>query len=151
MYTGGCLCGSVRFEIHGPIHNIVYCHCSQCRKAQGSAFATNGIVNADEFRILAGEDALTGYESTPGQKKYFCRICGSPIMSKTESRPGQVRVRLGTIESEIVERPIAHIFVTSKANWETIAGDLPQYEHYEPGRDSPPPPRGANDKEERLP
>ena len=136
MYTGGCLCGAVRFEIHGPIQNIVYCHCSQCRKVQGSAFAANGNVSADDFRLLCEADALTGYESTPGQTKYFCKVCGSPIMSRTASRPGQVRVRLGTIESAITERPMAHIFSTSKADWEEIAGDLPQYEGFEPGRDA---------------
>lgn len=136
MYTGGCLCGSVQFEIKGPIRNIVYCHCSQCRKAQGSAFATNGIVKASDFDILTGADSLTGYESSPGQTKYFCKICGSPILSKSESRPEQVRVRLGTIDSEISERPIAHIFATSKASWENITEDLPQYEAYEPGRDA---------------
>jgi len=134
MYTGGCLCGAVRFEIHGGIRNIVYCHCSQCRKAQGSAFATNGIVNAADFKIVAGEEMLTGYEATPGQTKSFCRVCGSPIMSRSVSSPDQVRVRLGTVESDIGERPGAHIFVTSKANWEDICGDLPQYEAYEPDR-----------------
>ena len=134
MYKGGCLCGAVRFEVHGAIHNIVYCHCSQCRKAQGSAFATNGIVDSTAFRIVSGEDKLTAYESTPGQLKYFCRICGSPILSKRPAAPEQVRVRLGTIESDIRERPQAHIFTTSKANWETLCGDLPQYQEYEPGR-----------------
>ena len=135
MYTGGCLCGRVRFEINGPIRHIVYCHCSQCRKAQGSAFAANGIVAASAFKIVQGEAALTSYESTPGQTKYFCQTCGSPILSRTSARPEQVRVRLGTIESDIQERPMAHIFATSRANWETICGDLPQYEGHEPGRD----------------
>ncbi|MDO8893333.1 MAG: GFA family protein [Sulfurimicrobium sp.] len=134
MYTGSCLCGSVRFEIEGAIRNIVCCHCSQCRKAQGSAFATNGIVKYSDFTVLHGQDELTAYESTPGQTKYFCKTCGSPIMSKLASRPDEVRVRLGTIESDIEERPMAHIFVTSKAEWEEISGDLPQYESYEPGR-----------------
>ena len=136
MYEGGCLCGSVRFEITGAIRNIVYCHCSQCRKAQGSAFAANGNLRASEFKILCGADALTGYESAPGQTKYFCRFCGSPIMSKTESKPEQVRLRLGAIESDIRERPSAHVFVTSKANWEEICGDLPQYEGFEPERNT---------------
>lgn len=134
MSTGGCLCGAVRFEISAPIQHIVYCHCSQCRKAQGSAFATNGIVSASGFRLLSGADDLTGFESSPGQTKYFCKTCGSPILSRTASKPDQVRVRLGTIDSDIVERPEAHIFVTSKANWETIPGDLPQFEGYEPSR-----------------
>jgi len=134
MYTGGCLCGAVRFEIRGPIRNIVYCHCSQCRKAQGSAFATNGIVESTHFHLISGQDMLTAYESTPGQFKYFCKVCGSPILSKRPAVPEQVRIRLGSIESNIRERPQAHIFTTSKADWETICGDLPQYEEYEPGR-----------------
>jgi hypothetical protein len=134
MYTGGCLCGSVRFAIQGPIRNIVYCHCSRCRKAQGSAFATNGIVRADAFTLLSGAELLTGYESSPGQTKYFCKTCGSPILSRTESLPEQVRVRLGTIDSDIVERPTAHIFASSRANWEEISDDLPQYEGHEPNR-----------------
>lgn len=136
MYTGGCLCGAVRFEISGPIENIIYCHCSQCRKAQGSAFATNGIVRAEQFRLVSGDDMLTGYEATPGETKYFCKVCGSPILSRSQARPGQVRVRLGTIDSDITERPMAHLFVGSKANWDGIFDELPQYESHEPERDT---------------
>jgi len=134
MYKGGCLCGTVRFEITAGIRNIVYCHCSQCRKVQGSAFATNGIVDSKHFNILSGESELTGFESSPGQIKYFCKHCGSPIISKNASTPDDVRIRLGVIESDINERPSAHIFSSSKANWEKIEGDLPQYEGYEPNR-----------------
>lgn len=134
MYKGGCLCGAVRFEIHGGISNIIKCHCSRCRKAQGSAYATNGVVDAGDFVVISGEDHLTGYESTPGEVKYFCRICGSPIVSKSAASPGSVRVRLGTIESDITERPAAHIFVASKANWDEISDRLPQYDGYEPDR-----------------
>ena len=131
-YNGGCLCGKVRFEISGEVQNIVYCHCSLCRKAQGSAFAANANVNINEFKFISGEQELTGYESTPGQTKYFCKNCGSPIMSKTDAMPGKVRVRLGTIDSDINEKPRAHIFASSKANWEEITDDLPQYDSYAP-------------------
>jgi hypothetical protein len=135
-YLGSCLCGKVRYEIRTTIQNIVYCHCSQCRKAQGSAFATNGDVELNGFYFISGENKLTGYESTPGETKYFCRYCGSPIISKSTSNPGKVRVRLGTIESDIMEKPFAHIFVSSKANWDDISDTLPQYESYEPNRDT---------------
>ena len=134
MYTGHCLCNTVQFEIHGGIRNIVCCHCSLCRRAQGSAFATNGIVEAEAFKMVAGEDKLSGYESSPGQTRYFCKTCGSPIFSKNIARPGQVRVRLGTITFDIDERPAAHIFASSRANWETLCGDLPRYDGYEPER-----------------
>lgn len=134
MYKGGCLCGAVRFTIAGRIRNIVYCHCSRCRKAQGSAFATNGVVVAGEFKITHGADELTVYESISGKTKQFCRKCGSPITSKNPADPDNVRVRIGTIDSAIAERPTAHIFATSKADWEEICDDLPQYPSYEPGR-----------------
>ena len=131
MYKGSCLCGDIRFEITGEIKNIVYCHCSKCRKAQGSAFATNGNLEEKNFKIISGKGNLTEYESDQGQYKYFCKKCGSPIISKNNSHPGTVRVRLGTIETEIKEKPEAHIFVSSKANWEEINDDLPQYNLYE--------------------
>lgn len=134
MYKGSCLCGKVRFEITGVIQDIIYCHCSQCRKAQGSAFATNGNVDAEKFEFISGENELTGFESTPGETKYFCKHGGSPIMSKNETKPNNVRVRLGVIESDIIERPVAHIFVASKANWEEIESELPQYQSYQADR-----------------
>ena len=134
MYVGGCLCGAVRFEIKGKIGNIVYCHCSLCRKAQGSAYASNGIVASTDFSFTSGEAVLTGYESSQGQTKYFCRQCGSPIVSKNIAHPDQVRIRLGTIESAIAEKPQAHIFVDSKAEWDQICDSLPQYSEYEPNR-----------------
>lgn len=57
-------------------------------------------------------------------------------MSKSVSAPDLVRIRLGTVTSDITEEPIAHIFTKSKANWEEITGDLPQYDEYEPDRQS---------------
>lgn len=131
MYKGSCLCGAVTFEINGAIEDIVMCHCSQCRKAQGSAYATNGLVDEQAFS-LHGEEKLTGFESAPGNVKYFCSACGSPIMNKSVKRPGKVRIRLGTVESDISERPRAHIFASSKANWDRICDDVPQYDSYVP-------------------
>lgn len=133
-YIGGCLCGKVRFEITGDIRDIVFCHCSRCRKAQGSAYAANGNVDINRFNFIQGEGELTGYQSSPMEKKYFCKNCGSPILSKNKSKPDKVRIRLGTLETDIAEHPVGHIFVGSKANWEDIDGKLLQYEEYEPSR-----------------
>ena len=132
MYYGSCLCGNVKFTLSGSINDIVHCHCSLCRKAQGSAFATNANVDAATFKFTSGEDNLTAYSSSNAQKKYFCSTCGSPIMSKNTDSPDTIRIRLGTIESDISERPSAHIFVSSKANWETLPENdaVPQYDGY---------------------
>ena len=113
--------------------NIVYCHCSQCRKVQGSAFATNGVVKADEFAVVSGEEALRAYQYGPGKVKYFCSACASPMFSRNAALPDVVRIRLGTLEGEVAERPWCHIFVGSKANWYEISDDLPQYDGFPEG------------------
>ena len=130
MYKGSCLCGEVRFELNGPINDIVFCHCSECRRVQGSAFATNGNVARSNFVYVAGEDLLTAFESSPGKTKYFCSKCGSPMLSTNAQFPDNARVRLGTIQTDITERPACHIFVESKANWDNITDDLPQYSEF---------------------
>ena len=133
MYKGSCLCGEVKFELDGGLKQIVYCHCSLCRKAQGSAYATNGFAEKSEFSFISGEENLTSYESPPGNIKHFCKTCGSPIMgTNAKLYPERVRLRLGTIESEVLERPVGHIFATSKASWDEICDGLPQYEAYLP-------------------
>lgn len=130
MYTGRCLCGSVHYEVTGEISNIVFCHCSQCRKAQGSAYATNGNVHKQNFRFCQGEDLLTAYATAPGRTKYFCSRCGSPVISIIDSNPDYVRIRLGLLENDIKEKPTCHIFVGSKANWDNIVDDLPQFDEW---------------------
>lgn len=130
MHQGECLCGQIQFEITGTIQDIVCCHCSQCRKAQGSAFATNGNVDIADFRFIKGEELLTKYKNNEKGDKYFCQICGSPIMAKFYAKPNKIRIRLGTISGNIDEKIEAHIFVKSKANWEKIGDDLPQHNEW---------------------
>ena len=136
-HRGSCLCGAIRFEIDGELGPIVFCHCAQCRKAQGSAFAANAPVHAGDFRVVAGREALAAYESSPGKRRHFCRICGSPIMSTRDSLPEVVRVRIGTLDSRIDARPSAHIFAASKAEWYEPGDALPRHPRFEPARREP--------------
>lgn len=126
MLRGACLCGTVRYEIRGAPWTMYYCHCGTCRKATGSSFATNLIVAADDFVVVAGADALTAYESSPQKHRYFCRACGSPIYSRGEATKAIVSVRAGTVEGDPGLRPSVHAYVASKAPWLDICDDLPQ-------------------------
>ncbi|AZQ10430.1 GFA family protein [Shewanella khirikhana] len=135
MYKGSCLCGSVSFLLKGRISDIIHCHCSLCRKASGSAYATNGFIDAADFEVTDTEASLTFYESAAGKRKYFCKCCGAPIYSENTAKPGRYRLRLGALDSDINERPMSHNFVTSKASWEDLDAGLPRYERYEPGRE----------------
>jgi len=127
VYTASCLCGGIRFEIKGELESIQICHCVQCRKAQGSAFVTNVPVKEANFNIVTGTDLLTCFESSPGKKRCFCKVCGSPIYSKTEKLQGVVRLRAGLIDGDLRTKPFAHFHVVSKVNWLDICDDFPQF------------------------
>lgn len=127
---GSCLCGEVRYEIRGDLIGINYCHCTQCRKASGSAFATNAAVRTEHFRVSSG-NSLASYESSPGKKRYFCSKCGSPIYSRSESTGETVYVRIGTLDEDPLRRPDVHIHVASKAPWYDILDDVPKKQHEE--------------------
>ncbi len=134
MLEGSCLCGAVSYEIDGELGPIVCCHCSMCRKAQGSAFAANAPVDASRFRLVRGADALRSYRSSPGKVRCFCGNCGSPIYSRREASPDVLRLRIGTLDTRIAARPVAHIHVASKAEWYELLDDLPRHPELEPGR-----------------
>jgi hypothetical protein len=133
MLEGSCLCGAVRYEIEGGLGPIVCCHCGMCRKAQGTAFATNAPVPASRFRIVAGAGVLRSYRSSPHKERVFCGTCGSPILSRRDGSD-VVRVRVGTIDTPFDDRPTAHVHVASKAPWWEIEDELPRHRELEPGR-----------------
>ena len=134
MYQGGCFCGAIRFEIDAAIENIVYCHCSECRKLQGSAFAANGVVDKNKFKLLTGSSDLTEHKLSETQTRFFCKHCGSPIKSENSKVVDKIRIRLGTLDGDLNEKPQAHIFVSSKANWDSICDEIPQFDQYEISR-----------------
>jgi len=127
MVTGSCLCGGVKFSISGELQPLQLCHCAQCRKAQGTAFATALPIKADAFTLLSGEDLLRHFESSPGKERAFCGRCGSPIYSRRASRPVALRIRAGLIDQPLPVRPAFHQHVASKANWWNIADDIKQF------------------------
>jgi len=119
MLRGGCLCGEIRYEIGAPLGPAILCHCSQCRRASGSAFAANASVRAEALTLTAGHHALAEIESSPGKTRTFCHHCGSPIYTTHTARPGVRRIRLGTLDPDAtpIPPPVAHIWLASRAPW----------------------------------
>jgi hypothetical protein len=131
MIEGSCLCGAVRYECSDPTLSL-NCHCSRCRKWQGSAFASVLRVPLATLRIVAGEESITRYASSPGAERCFCKVCGSSLFT-IRGDLGRVHVRLGTVDGDPGMRPSGHIFVGSKAPWFEITDDLPQHDERPPG------------------
>ena len=127
MLRGSCLCGSVRYEIRGPVGRVSHCHCSMCRKAHGAAFATYGRVERSDFALVSGADDIASYRSSAGVTRTFCRRCGSNLQFISEKRPDTLSLALGTLDDDPGVKGSLHIFVASKAPWFHIEDDLPQH------------------------
>jgi len=132
---GSCLCGDVAWEVTGPLEFMSHCHCSRCRKAHGVAFATFVMVPADRFRLLRGAERMVRYASSPGLVRPFCGRCGS-VVACGDGQQGLVGVPAGSLDEDPGVRPIAHIFVASKAPWFEVTGPLMRFDTYPPSVDA---------------
>jgi hypothetical protein len=77
---------------------------------------------------VSGEDNLTFFETGPGWGLCFCRSCGSTLCGMVS---GKVHgVTLGSVDGDPGVQIEMHIFVGSKARWDHIGGDAPQFQEF---------------------
>ncbi len=127
---GSCLCGLVAYEVPDSFEYSLYCHCSNCRRATGSAFKPFAGIAADRLAIADGEAHIHRYGAGANHDAH-CDRCGSLLYSLVRNGT-YVHVTLGTLIDSPSIRPSAHIFVGSKAPWDTICDDLPQFDKLPP-------------------
>lgn len=128
---GGCFCGAVRYRLSADPIFVNACHCRDCQKLGGSAFALNGMVEADRVAVTKGH--VTAHE---GEAR--CGACRTLLWAEHPMFGSAIRfVRLGTLDEAERFPPDAHFFVRSRHPWVTIPGWLPKFETL-PGDDDPP-------------
>jgi len=119
MMRGQCLCGKVAFQLTGAAPRLYQCHCSLCRKQGGSTSNTAAIIPNERFRWLAGQDAVSSWVRETGFRSDFCSTCGSPVPNPLRTTP-YYWVPAGLLENPGELEIVAHIFVGSKASWDTL-------------------------------
>ena len=124
--SGGCLCGAVRYEVHGALRPVVMCHCTQCRRMTGHVMAATAARRRD-FRLLALE-ALTWYASSAEARRGFCAQCGSTLFWEAIGRD-YVSIAAGTLDDSSGLSIACHIFVADKGGYYDITDPAPQIEH----------------------
>lgn len=130
--TGRCLCGAVEYRVTDAFRYAMNCHCSQCRRATGSAFKAFAGIPASEFDLVRGQSRLLIYGDPAAAHDMHCGACGSLVCSVV--RAGRyVHVTMGTLVDTPAIRPSIHIFVGSKAPWHEITDDLPRFAEFPDG------------------
>ena len=123
---GSCLCGRVEFQIDSS-PKIYQCHCSLCRKQGGSSSNSAIIVEARNFCWIAGQEHISSYVRPTGFRSDFCSRCGSPVPNPFRTT-AYYWVPAGLLDDNVNLQVGAHLFVGSKAPWDTVPSNGPQYE-----------------------
>lgn len=122
--TGGCLCGAVRFKTRGPVREVVFCHCSQCRRQTGLYYAATNV--EDDKLSVEGEGHVTWYVSSDEARRGFCKTCGSALFWKMD-KLSYTSVMAGSFDQPASLTAGIHIFCAGRAEYYTIDDGLPQY------------------------
>ena len=120
---GSGLCGGVRFEVVGPIADLRYCHCTNCKKISGGVGTASGRVLTEHLTVLEGRDLIQTYLPDEGASKSFCGTCGTNLFGGGWPGSEQSSVRLSAVDEGLEQVPQAHVYVRSVAPWETLPDD----------------------------
>ena len=122
-WTGGCLCGSCRYEFKSEAPYAGYCHCDMCKRATGGAFAV--LVQARRSALTWTNEAPARFRSSPIAERGFCPKCGSPLFLQYDG-DDLVRLTGGTLDQPQDIRPAGHYGVESRLSWADIGVSLPE-------------------------
>ena len=124
-WTGGCLCGAVRYRLASAPFDAGWCHCRTCQLNSGSPAMAFASVAAGDYVIEPGEAATI--KSSDFGHRGFCRDCGTPLYMRADHQPETVDFSLATLDEPDAVAPGYHIFYASRIAWAEAGDDLPQY------------------------
>lgn len=128
QHGGSCLCGAVRFVVHGSFERFFLCHCAHCRKDTGSAHAANLFSSTARLEWLAGQGEVQTYHlPNTRHTRCFCSVCGSAMPYVAGEL---VVVPAGSLDTEIASPPDARIFVGSRARWDRELSGMPEFDTF---------------------
>jgi hypothetical protein len=121
-FTGGCLCGDVRFVASGRPDRVGLCHCLDCRKHHGALFHASAVFPADAVTIEGRTGDYAG--------RCFCPRCGSSVFSRTGD---DVEVNLGSLDAPDQLQPSYELWTVRRESW---LPPFPGMRRYERDRDA---------------
>ena len=124
-WTGGCLCGAVRYRATADPIRAVNCHCGMCRRLSGAAFPTHVHFAVAAFTWTTGKP--TRYRTSPAAERGFCHRCGSTLSMHETVLDDRVQVTLGSLDRPENARPDDHVWTESQLGWLHMDDDLPRF------------------------
>lgn len=127
-HSGSCLCGAVKFEVHGTFESFYLCHCTRCQKDSGSAHGANLFSSTAKLEWLQGQNQVRAFQ-LPGTRhaKAFCQNCGSGVPS-LQKGGALVVVPAGSLDTSNDMKITARIYCASAPAWAAAINEAPKYD-----------------------
>ena len=132
-FSGGCVCGAIRYQCAAEPIMMGKCHCRDCQRISGGAFVPFLIVPANVFRVTQGKLSYHFTESLRGgkHKRSFCAECGSRLTGAELETPSPMTgVVAGSLDDPTWFRPQMDIFTEDAQPWDEMDPALPKFERY---------------------
>ena len=132
-FTGGCLCGGVRYRIDGDCRNIICCHCENCRRTHGHVAAYTAL---DQSALtLVSEHTLQWFhDASPDTYRGFCNRCGASLFWDARDGRKRISVAAGSLDDSGSLQTIGHVFVGEAGRYYEISDSLPRYDKSNAGQ-----------------
>ena len=126
---GGCLCGSVRYTCDAESLGPEICHCKDCQKQAGTAFAMFIDVPRETLKLSGRPLKSYTNKGDSGGKviRWFCDQCGSPVLCEGETHPDLLFINAGTLDNANAFEPEEEFFTQSKLEFANISGNIESY------------------------
>ena len=131
--SGGCLCGSVRFELLSEPFDCGWCHCRTCQLFGGAPAMPFATVPAGDFAWTDGQEKVRSFQSSNFGRRSFCGECGTPLMVEVDHQPETVDFPVVTLDKPESTLPQFHIFWGSRVGWFDPGDQLPRHQQFRPG------------------
>ncbi len=138
VFTGGCLCGAVRYESSSEPVIAGHCHCNDCRKTSGTGHGSHIGVPRAALQVTGDVkffEAPTDSGNTVARG--FCPTCGSAIYSTNSGMPDLAFPRASSLDDPEVFQPQVVVYTKRAPSWDHMDPSLPAFEAMPPPQDMP--------------
>ena len=129
---GGCACGAVRYRLGSAPIFVHCCHCKDCQRQSGTAFALNALIESGRVALLSGTTEAVAVPTDSGRPHtiHRCPNCKIAVWSHYGGRAAMSFVRVGTLDDPTALAPDVHIYTRSKVPWVTLPANVPSFDAY---------------------
>lgn len=134
LFSGGCLCGAVRYTCDGEPAMAGHCHCEDCRRTSGTGHSSHLAVPETSVTLTGAVKAyVRPADSGNPVTRAFCPDCGAPVFSRNPAMPGLLFLRASSLDDLEVFKPQMHVFRMRAASWDTPTEGIPAFDRMPPG------------------